>query len=140
MKLVKESIDDILKPKSKEQLIKDLKDRYIPSYNLYSYFRLSDNGLEISILKNMCKDLDILPENMEIIARNNLFTDSFLKPKFNSNKYNIQSYKNEKLDNKIFNINKDFKIIQIIEYYFKTEHYTSYIFPRYIKNNISLLL
>jgi len=148
MKIVKESIDDILKPKSKEDIIKNLKNINIPSYNLKSYFKLINSESEKHTLKSICKNLNILPEDMEITMSNNLFTDSFLKPLFNYEKYIISSYTITDTDNinypssiyynKTFNVNEKFKVIQIKGFYYRDSY--SYIYPKSLKNNISSIL
>jgi len=60
-------INNIFKPKSKEEILHILSNYKINSYNLESFFKLIPNKEEeIKMLKSICKKLDISPNDMEV--------------------------------------------------------------------------
>jgi DNA-binding Xre family transcriptional regulator len=121
-KFVYESIRDILRPKSQEEILNSIE---INSYRLSSFLNITDIKIA-SILRGICKHLNVSPEDMNICKPHeyiiNLFKRAFTE-------YN---YVNDKFK---FEISDKYKMIRFGNTY-RNFHGAYYIFPRKEINKI----
>ena len=151
-KFVYESLSDIFKPKPMDQIIDSLKNLKLSSYRLSSFFKLDIRFNDINNLEAICRELNVLPEEMEIsnFSGNEFLKKLFYKPfkKFDE-KYDLSDIGIVEESNRYYNYSIKFKIIRfgtiITKNYLTPTTYDYsipdyYVFPRNKIHNLFLTL